>query len=347
MLYVAPCDDGDANQRWSGVFDGSRAAPVKNLGTEACVGMSPLETVACGAADDVFWYNTTSLQLSAGPLVPGVVGPARQCLDVDHAQGPNLGTYHCHPLGERDYQNQQFTCLTLLNAYPPSPAAPKNVSFTARLDAMLRLLKSAGVNGIVLNDVNACYAHNARLLETDVLANVTRNLGPAFEKWGLTPYFSACYGSPTVLSNVTPAPSYGSSNYSDYGLGCDRTSSGTGYAEFYAPEVRDMFEDVDACPVKNLLWFHNVPWTRPMPTPANYTPATADATVPLYDYIRFQHYDAVAQVAELAKRWDALEGRVDDARFSGVKARFAQQVRDATAMCDTIMGQFDAWYHSG
>jgi hypothetical protein len=146
---------------------------------------------------------------------------------------------------------------------------------------------------------------------------------------------------------VDPCSSYGSSNYSDYGLGCDRTSSGTGYAEFYAPEVRAMFEDVDACPVKNLLWFHNVPWTRPMPTPANYTPATADATVPLYDYIRFQHYDAVAQVAELAKRWGALEGRVDDARFSGVKARFAQQVHDATAMCDTIMGQFDAWYHSG
>ncbi|KAH8058489.1 alpha-glucuronidase [Aureococcus anophagefferens] len=336
MLYVAPATT--ATRTSAGRASSTARAPVKNLGTEACVGMSPLETVACGAADDVFWYNTT----------------------------PESGHLPLPPLGERDYQNQQFTvrdagagastlrsvsaggqCLTLLNAYPPSPAAPKNVSFTARLDAMLRLLKSAGVNGIVLNDVNACYAHNAQILETDVLANVTRNLGPAFEKWGLTPYFSACYGSPTVLSNVTPAPSYGSSNYSDYGLGCDRTSSGTGYAEFYAPEVRDMFEDVDACPVKNLLWFHNVPWTRPMPTPANYTPATADATVPLYDYIRFQHYDAVAQVAELAKRWDALEGRVDDARFSGVKARFAQQVRDATAMCDTIMGQFDAWYHGG
>ncbi|KAK7250038.1 hypothetical protein SO694_00006061 [Aureococcus anophagefferens] len=155
MLYVAPCDDGDANQRWSGVFDGCARRPPEFAPTP--------------------------------------------------------------PLGERDYQNQQFTvrdagagastlrsvsaggqCLTLLNAYPPSPAAPKNVSFTARLDAMLRLLKSAGVNGIVLNDV----------------ANA----------------------------------SYGSSNYSDYGLGCDRTSSGTGYAEFYAPEVRDMFEDVDACP---------------------------------------------------------------------------------------------------
>ncbi|KAH8098314.1 alpha-glucuronidase [Aureococcus anophagefferens] len=199
---------------------------------------------------------------------------------------PNLGTYH-HPLGERDYQNQQFTVREA-----PAP--------------VLDLAERVGANGAPRRHLNV-NGIDARAART----------------------------------------SYGSSNYSDYGLGCDRTSSGTGYAEFYAPEVRDMFEDVDACPVKNLLWFHNVPWTRPMPTPANYTPATADATVPLYDYIRFQHYDAVAQVAELAKRWDALEGRVDDARFSGVKARFAQQVRDATVMCDTIMGQFDAWYHSG
>ena len=58
-----------------------------------------------------FWYNATALQLSIGPLAPGVGGRGRTCFDVNHAQGPDIDTYHCHPLyrgggGERDYHNQ-------------------------------------------------------------------------------------------------------------------------------------------------------------------------------------------------------------------------------------------------
>ena len=45
-------------------------------------------------------------------------------------------------------------------------------------------------------------------------------------------------------------------NYSAYGAGCDRTTGprGTGYAGQYAPAVRDMFNNVETCPLKNLLW---------------------------------------------------------------------------------------------
>lgn len=139
-------------------------------------------------------------------------GAGRECFDINHGAGPDLGTYHCHPLypgggGERDYPNQQWTikcdfspfcslllhcalfdsvpppsllraipgvtgnwkqlvaagplaqgqCLTLRNSFPPSPSAPTGVTFSERLIKMMRLLKSAGMNAMVLNDVNACY----------------------------------------------------------------------------------------------------------------------------------------------------------------------------------------------
>ena len=106
-----------------------------------------------------------------------------------------------------------------------------------------------------------------------------------------------------------------------------------------------MFNDVDKCPTKLLLWFHNLAWSKPMPKPANYTPATAAETVSLYDYIRWTHDDAVEQAKDLAAAWDGLEGLVDEERFEGVKARFAQQVRDAGVMRDAIMTQYTSWYH--
>ena len=80
-----------------------------------------------------------------------------------------------------------------------------------------------------------------------------------------------------------------------------------------------------------------------MPTPANYTPHTPNPTVRLFDHIRFTHDAAVDAARDLARAWDALEGRVDADRFKGVQARFAQQVNDAAAMRDTILGQYGDW----
>ena len=167
----------------------------------------------------------------------GGTGETSSCLDINHAIGPDIDIYRCHPLGERDYQNQQFDiisggghgggedgvveknssgepwvrlqsrsaagkCLTLLNAFPNAPDSPV-MPLGERVDKMLRLLKSAGVNGVVLNDVNACYGNNAQILNTSKLRNVARNLGPSFERYGISPYISACFASPSILGNNT------------------------------------------------------------------------------------------------------------------------------------------------
>lgn len=151
---------------------------------------------------------------------------------------------------------------------------------------------------------------------------------------------------------VDPCSNTGMGNYSTYGIGCDRTTNSqyaTGYAGDYASPVAAMFNDVDRCPTKNLLWFHNLPWTHPMPKPANYTPMgdvhghTTSTNITLYEHIRFTHFDAVEQAKALAESWAGLKGCVDDARFAGVQARFAQQVRDATQMAHDIMVQYAAW----
>ena len=205
-LFVAPCDATDTMQHWAGrVLSQPGAVSGFRNGNGQCVSAdkNPPYIAPCSDAADnntLFWYNTTALQLSIGPLVPGVNGTGRECFDINHAQGPDIDECksqsalasfrfpltaavhlvadHCHPLypgggGERDFHNQQFHikpvggpeqsadeewkllesvsavghCLTLRNSFPPSPAAPKNVSWSERFHQMMRLLKSAGMNG--------------------------------------------------------------------------------------------------------------------------------------------------------------------------------------------------------
>ena len=118
-LFVAPCNATDKMQHWAGASL-SQPGVVSGLtnGNGECVtavgsrpSVAPCATVVGSNPRNQFWYNATALQLSIGPLAPGVGGRGRTCFDVNHAQGPDIDTYHCHPLyrgggGERDYHNQ-------------------------------------------------------------------------------------------------------------------------------------------------------------------------------------------------------------------------------------------------
>jgi len=243
-LFLEPCNPSNAFHRWTGdVLSDLGGAPstlrnVGRSGDDNCLATDGMTVVPCESARrTLLWYNTSAKQLSLGALIPGVNGSHRRCLDIDHALGPNVDVYHCHPVyaaggGERDYENQQFSvrtataeggaeadvgftlesvsargqCISLRNAYPPSPAAPTDISWKARFVKFARLLKSVGINGLVLNDVNACYGENQLLLRSNVLANISRNVAPTLQKYGIMPYLSICFASPTIISNVTSDP---------------------------------------------------------------------------------------------------------------------------------------------
>src|SRR5439155_16212581 len=48
------------------------------------------------------------------------------------------------------------------------------------------------------------------------------------------------------------------------GVGFDRTMRGSGAVKQYFPPLRELFDSLEDCPEKFLLWFHHVPWDHRM-----------------------------------------------------------------------------------
>ena len=163
---------------------------------------------------------------------------------------------------------------------------------------------------------------------------------------------------------VDPCSSYDFHNSSVAGLGCDRTSRGTGsrMTECYSPALRKLLDDVETCPVELLLFFHNLPWGHRISSSSSSTDrlhartasssrnATTAYTTTLIERIMTTHANALAEVAELAAAWSALATpllRVDGnrARLDGVSARFAQQVNDARVFSKVITGFYYGLYN--
>jgi len=145
--------------------------------------------------------------------------------------------YNCHDTSNADYMHQLWTyneatkqiifkddakyegeprCLTVLRSAPlpdakdnsqlNDPWDPESPSFWKnRINTMLRLLKSSGINSIVLNNVNACGdgGPNQSLKETE---NWLKNLGPLLDSWAITGMMSVCFDAPHEIGNVTSNP---------------------------------------------------------------------------------------------------------------------------------------------
>ena len=165
QLYLLPCNATDPLQQWGGgTFSqsqvqgggggGNGVSWVKNRGRNQCISAQgttdPVQVLPCGPESAAILYNRSVSQLQFGrdPVL---------CLDVNHAEGPDIDIYECHPPSHRDFKNQQYDfaplaapsgwrgggeevegawgqlesvsapgrCLTLSNHMPPSPSASR------------------------------------------------------------------------------------------------------------------------------------------------------------------------------------------------------------------------------
>ena len=139
------------------------------------------------------------------------------------------------------------------------------------------------------------------------------------------------------------------------GLGFNRTNHdepcladphGSANTTRYPAPLRDIYNNVETCPVQFLLWFHHVPWKQMV------VDAKGDRTLPMWDLLcRTYQYDGVNGAEWLLKKWRevrpvfALHGRpIDDPAvrdaYEEQLRRFERQARDAAWWRDACLLYF-------
>ncbi len=103
-----------------------------------------------------------------------------------------------------------------------------------------------------------------------------------------------------------------------FGIGFDRTPTGSDAVDQYFAPVRNRFANRDSVPDNLLLWFHHVPWTEPMRSGRS-----------LWDELLYRYNAGVDTVRWMNDMWEAIEGKVDDKRFRDIRAFLQIQVKEA------------------
>jgi len=90
-----------------------------------------------------------------------------------------------------------------------------------------------------------------------------------------------------------------------YGIGIDRTvSTGTKFIGQYNPMIRNLYESVNTCPDKILLFMHHVYY--------NHVLHSGQTVI---QHIYDTHYSGVERVKQFHKSWSSLRGKIDEQRF--------------------------------
>jgi len=102
------------------------------------------------------------------------------------------------------------------------------------------------------------------------------------------------------------------------GIGFNRTGSGSNAIAQYFPEARKLWEDINTCEEKNLLWFHHVPWDFTMKSGRT-----------LWEELCYHYYTGAEKVKQMQQTWKGLHSFVDKDRFEQVRQLLTVQYDEA------------------
>ena len=122
-------------------------------------------------------------------------------------------------------------------------------------------------------------------------------------------------------------------------MGCDRSVGGRGSSmvELYSPGVQKLYNNFDTTPQDLLLFFHNVGWDQIL------VDEKGDGTKKtLLQLIEDRSVAAIAKLADTINNFATFaKGEIDDERYDGMLARFAQQLEDASVFSTNIVGYYN------
>jgi alpha-glucuronidase len=117
-----------------------------------------------------------------------------------------------------------------------------------------------------------------------------------------------------------------------FGIGFDRTRTGSNTVSQYHLPVRQEFEDPKRCPEKFLLWFHHVSWDHKMKSGRT-----------LWDELALHYQHGVDWVRSTRATWAGLRGVIDDERYTAISNKLAIQERDAVWWRDACLLYFQTF----
>ncbi|HEY2962495.1 MAG TPA: alpha-glucuronidase family glycosyl hydrolase [Pyrinomonadaceae bacterium] len=117
-----------------------------------------------------------------------------------------------------------------------------------------------------------------------------------------------------------------------FGLGFDRTRTGSNTVSQYHPSVSRQFSDVRTCPEKFLLWFHHVSWNYKMKSGRT-----------LWDELALHYQSGVDWVRATRATWASLAAEIDPDRHAAIMKKLTIQERDAIWWRDACLVYFQTF----
>lgn len=121
-------------------------------------------------------------------------------------------------------------------------------------------------------------------------------------------------------------------NASESGIGFDRSENGSNAVEQYEEPLASMYNNPKTCPENMILWFHHLPWDY-----------TMSSGLSLWDELCYHYYDGVEEVRLMQKKWDRMQGLIDDERFEHVRHKLKIQSREAEWWRDACLLYFQTF----
>lgn len=102
------------------------------------------------------------------------------------------------------------------------------------------------------------------------------------------------------------------------GIGFDRTINGSKAVLQYPTELAKLYNNINTCPEKYLLWFHHVAWNQKL---------TNGET--LWNCLCHKYDSGVKMAESFSQKWNSLKVYIDPDRFNSIKIKYERQAKDA------------------
>ena len=112
-------------------------------------------------------------------------------------------------------------------------------------------------------------------------------------------------------------------------IGVDRTHTGSNATGQYPEPYCSLYDDINTCPERYLLWFRRVPWRR-----------SRSCGRTLWEEMQWRYNQGVSEVEDFIRIWQEARPEIDEQRWREVNDRLQRQLKDAKEWRDVCLGYF-------